>query len=318
MTPTAPTTTLPALPLEEWEETKRTLHLWLQIAGKVRMALHPKLNHWWHVSFYVTPRGLGTNAIPCASGSLTIDFDLCAHRLEVCARGGERRAFDLRDGLSVADFHRRLMRALGELGVDAPILAKPYDPARVGSAIPFAADTEHATYDPERAHRFWLVLAWVDRVLTLFRARFYGKSTPPHVFWHSLDLAHTRFSGRSAPMQGGTPVDREAYSHEVTSFGFWPGDDDVREPAFYSYTYPEPDGLRASELRPAAASWTEAGSAFLPYEAVRTRSDPEATLLEFFESAYRAGATLAGWPVEDLATPRSWARDRAAVARHGD
>ena len=297
---------LPALPLAPWKETKITLHLWLQIVGKVRMALHPELNHWWHVPLYVSPRGLTTQAIPLADGTLLeIELDLVDHRVEAHRSGFPPVGFELHDGLSVATFYHRMFEGLEQLELRPRIVARPYDAARVQSDVPFAEDQRHASYDSDAVNRFWRALAWTDRVLTVLRGRFVGKSTPVHLFWHSLDLAHTRFSGRAAPLQSGTAVDREAYSHEVVSFGFWPGDESVPAPAFYSYTYPEPEGLRDAPLSPASSSWTEGGMAHLAYDDVRSSEDPEADALAFFESAYRAGASLAGWDVEGLAAPQA-------------
>lgn len=290
----------PPLPLEPWEDAKITLHMFCQIVGKVRMALHPKQNHWWHVTLYPVPRGLTTGRIPLAGRDLVVDMDLLNHSVLVSDSLGETRAVPLA-GQSVASFYAAFFEALGALGIDVAIKAEPYDQP---FDTPFPDDTAHASYDPEAVTRYSRVLNGVAGVFDKFRGRFNGKSTPVHLFWHSFDLALTRFSGREGPpMEGGTQADREAYSHEVISFGFWAGDANVREPAFYAYAYPEPDGLAATVLQPAAASWVEqrgAHLALLPYEAMRTAADPEATLLSFLESAYRNAADLAGWPVEAL------------------
>lgn len=286
---------LPALPLEAWEDTKDTLHLFVQIVGKVRLRLHPKLNHWWHVTLYVAPRGLTTRAIPYGGESFEIAFDLIDHALRITTSRGEERSFAL-GALSVAQFYDRLFGALRELGIEARILARPYEHT---STIPFAEDDQHKGYDPDYVHRYWRVLLEVGNTLEAFRGRFLGKQTPVHLFWHSFDLALTRFSGRAAPpMAEGSASDREAYSHEVISFGFWPGDQNLRAPAFYSYTFPEPDGLKDEPLRPAAASWNDQrGSALavLMYDDVRAAPDPRAALLDFCQSAYEAGARRAGW-----------------------
>lgn len=290
----------PLLPLDEWEDSKVTLHLFLQIVGKVRMALHPKLNHWWHVTLYPAPRGLTTGRIPLDDRDLTIDLDLHCHRAALSDSEGRVEAFDL-PGLSVAGFYRRFFQALAALDVDVAIKAVPYDHK---SDIPFAEDEIHAAYDSDRIERFSCALNGVAGVFERFRGRFLGKSTPVHLFWHSFDLALTRFSGKAGPpMEGGRQADREAYSHEVISVGFWAGDDNVREPAFYAYAYPEPAGLADAPLAPAEAAWVEQRGghlALLPYEVVRTSNEPAATLLEFLESAYQGAATKAGWPVDEL------------------
>lgn len=285
---------LPPLPLAAWEDTKRTLHLYAQIIGKVRLALHPKLNHWWHVTLYVSPRGLTTGPIPVAGGLVELELDLHDHLLVISSSEAPVQRLRLQGGLSVAAFYAGLMERLGTLGLTPKLLARPYDPALVGSDLPFAEDTVHRPYDPDAVTRFWRVLAWTHGVFVSFRGRFNGKSSPVHLFWHSLDLAHARFSGRAAPREGGTPADLEAYSHELISFGFWAGDQNVPEPAFYSYTYPEPPGLREAPLSPEGARWSE-GTALLAYDTVRTHPDPEGALLSFLESAYLAGAARAGW-----------------------
>jgi hypothetical protein len=305
-----PVNDLPELPLEAWREAKTTLHLFLQIAGKVRMALHPKWNHWWHVTLYPHVRGLTTRTIPHVEGMVELEFDLLEHAVRLRSGDGRMESFALRRGLSVAEFHRSLRSRLDALALWPQILSKPYDPARVGSAIPFEHDSQHADYDPAWAHRYWKVLSWTTTVSTEFSGRFRGKSSPVHVFWHSMDLAHTRFSGRLAPPREGGAVDREAYSHEVISFGFWPGDDDVPAPSYYSYTAPLPEGLAEEPLEPPGAEWTEGGMALLPYDVVRRSADPRETLLSFLESAYRAGAARAAWDVDALDAPR----EPAAVA----
>jgi hypothetical protein len=294
--------TLPPLPLAAWKTTKDTLHLYLQIVGKVRLALSPPANHWWHVTLYVTPRGLTTGPIPHGYGDFAIDFDLVDHALVTSASDGRRRRFDLEDGLSVAGFHDRLFADLDALGIEAPIRPVPYD---TFSTEPFPTDVRHASWDREHVERFRRIHVAVDGVFQEFRGRFTGKSTPVHVFWHSFDLALTRFSGRPAPArEGAGRVEREAYSHECISFGFWTGDDRTPEPAFYSYTAPEPAGLADEPLAPGAASWTPAGAgvlAVLPYDAVRAAEAPRQAVLAFLESAYQAGAKRAGWDREAFA-----------------
>jgi len=297
-------TSLPPLSLEEWEPTKETLHLWVQIVGKIRMATSPPRNHWWHVPLYVDVRGLTTRRLHAANGtSFQIDFDFVDHRLVVRTNRGAVESFALVDDLSVAAFDERLHATLRDLGVDVAIRETPYG---LPATTPFPQDVDHATYDPHAVERFWRILDWTDGVFERFAGWYCGKTSPVHLFWHSLDLAVTRFDGErspDAPALGA--VDREAYSHNVVSFGFWAGDPNVREPTFYAYASPEPDGLRAQALRPDDAHWVErvGGSlALLPYEAVRNAPDPTNMLLAFLESAYQAGAGLGGWDRRDLAS----------------
>jgi Family of unknown function (DUF5996) len=297
---------LPPLPLEEWEATKETLHLWLQIVGKIRLASTPPRNHWWHAPFYVDVRGLTTRRMHSAAGvTFQIDFDFLDHRLLVTTAEGQTESFDLTDGLSVAAFDDQLHTALSRLGVDVAIRESPFG---IAITTPFPEDRDHSSYDPEAVQRFWRILDWSDTVLEEFAGWYCGKTSPVHLFWHSLDLAVTRFGGKRAPaMPDADPVTQEAYSHEVVSFGFWAGDPKVRQPTYYSYTAPEPDGLRERALSPEGATWSELASsslAVLPYEAVRTAADPKAALLAFLESAYQAGASASGWDMEDLRS--SW------------
>ena len=307
---------LPALPLEAWEESKITLHLYSQIVGKIRMALHPKLNHWWHVPLYVSSRGLTTGAVPTGGAHVEIAFDLIDHNLTLRSSDGRTKMVALYDGLSVAQFYRAVLASLSQFGIDVDLIARPFDPARVGSDIPFDEDDTHAHYDPEWVHRFWRVLVWADGVFTRYAGGYTGKSTPVHLFWHSFDLAYTRFSGRRVPQrEGADPVTKEAYSHEVISFGFWPGDAEVRAPAFYAYAAPEPEGLAEASLDPGSAFWQGSNGsalALVNYDDLRRADDPDAALLGFMESFYQAAATRAGWDVEDLrnefAYPRSVAQ----------
>jgi hypothetical protein len=297
---------LPELPLERWEKTKETLHLWAQIVGKVRMASTAPRNHWWHVPLYVDVRGLTTRRMHSPTGvTFQIDFDFVDHRLVVRTAGGTSESFALTDGLSVAVFDEQLHGILRSLGVDVAIRETPFG---VPMTTPFPADREHAAYDREAVARFWHVLDWTDTVFEEFAGWYCGKTSPVHLFWHSFDLALSRFGGPRAPaLSAADPVSREAYSHEVISFGFWAGDQNVREPTYYSYTAPEPPSLRGRPLQPEAARWAEqnGGSlALLPYEAVRTAPDPRSSLLAFLESAYRAGAELAGWDRAELES--SW------------
>jgi hypothetical protein len=296
-TASPPRPRLPELPLTEWEATKNTLHLWAQIVGKVRMASTAPRNHWWHVPFYVDVRGLTTRRMHASSGlSFEIDFDFVAHRMVVATSDGAVESFALVDGLSVADFDEQLHATLARLGIDVAIRETPFG---VPMTTPFMADREHAAYDRDAVERFWRILDWTDGVFEEFAGWYCGKTSPVHLFWHSLDLAVTRFGGRRAPaIPDADPVTREAYSHEVVSFGFWAGDESLREPSYYSYTAPEPTDLRQRPLRPDDASWVERGGgslALLPYDAVRTADDPKAALLAFLESAYQAGAGAAGW-----------------------
>jgi hypothetical protein len=302
---------LPALALGDWEPTKTTLHLWAQIVGKVRMASTAPRNHWWHVPLYVDVRGLTTRRMRTRDAvTFEICFDFIDHQLVVATNQGHIRSFGLVDGLSVAEFDANLQRLLDPLGLDVAIRETPYG---VPTTTPFPADREHAAYDRNAVERFWRVLDWTDQVLEEFAGVFCGKTSPVHLFWHSFDLALTRFGGRRAPaIPDADPVTREAYSHEVISFGFWPGDRDVREPVFYSYTAPEPEMLGRSRLRPDEARWLKHASgslALLPYAAVRSAADPKAALLDFLESAYQAGAAALRWDREELASSYSRSYD---------
>jgi Family of unknown function (DUF5996) len=297
---------LPELPLEPWEPTKETLHLWVQIVGKVRLAATPPQNHWWNAPLYVDTRGLTTRRLRSEGCDFDVSFDLVAHELVVRTSRGEVESFPLADGLSVAAFYERLFAAFAGLRLEVEIKAEPFG---IPVTTPFAEDAEHASYDGETVGRFWQALRWIDWRLQEFAGWFCGKTSPVHLFWHGLDLAVTRFSGaRASENPSADRVTREAYSHEVISFGFWPGDQKVRMPAFYSYTAPEPPGLADQPLRPEGASWQQPfGSshlALLPYDEGRTSSDPREILLEFLQSAYDAGATLAGWDRDALRS--SW------------
>jgi hypothetical protein len=296
----------PALPYADWEPTKQTLHRYAQIVGKLRMTLVPPLNHWWHVTLYVSARGLATGPMPYGEETVEVELDFVDHAVHVRSSDGRAAAFPLRDRLACARFYADLFAALRDVGVEASINVQPFD---LGDSPPFPDDTLHDSYDAGAVERFWAILRLTESTLATFRSRFNGKASPAHVFWHSLDLAHARFSGRRAPpIEGADPVTAEAYSHELISFGWWPGDDRRTPfPAFYSYTAPEPDGLRDHALAPAAAAWQDTGSgslAVVPYDAIREAADPAAELLAFYESAYRAGAMAAGWDAAALATGR--------------
>jgi len=293
----------PSLPLAEWRDTCATLQLWTQIAGKVRLALAPMANHWWQVPLYVTARGLTTSPMPYRGLAVQIDFDFIDHRLVIATSGGRQSLLAL-EPRSTADFYRAVMSQLSALGIDVAIWTMPVE---IADAIPFEQDRIHGAYDPDCAHRFWQILVHADRVLKEFRGRFLGKASPVHFFWGSFDLAVTRFSGRAAPPHPGTApnlanwVMREAYSHEVSSCGFWPGNSGttgavINEAMFYSYAYPSPSGFGQARVTPAAAHWSEAlGEFMLPYEAVRQSATPDAMLLEFLESSYAAAADLGHW-----------------------
>jgi Family of unknown function (DUF5996) len=300
---------LPPLPIESWEDTKDTLHLWSQIVGKVRMASSPPRNHWWHATLYVDVRGLTTRRMHSPGGvTFQIDFDFVDHRLLVRTDAGGIETLNLHDGLSVASFDEELHATLRRLEIDVDIRETPYG---VPTTTPFPRDAAHAAYDRDAVERFWKILDWTDSVFEEFAGWYCGKTSPVQLFWHSFDLAVTRFGGKRAPAQPyADAVTREAYSHELVSFGFWAGDHNLRAPSYYSYTAPEPPELRFQPLRPEEARWTEFGSgslALLPYEDVRSATDPRATLLAFLESAYRAGAGLAGWDIDDLMS--SWCPD---------
>ena len=288
----------PSLPYSAWQDTYSTLHMWTQIVGKIRMALAPKLNHWWHSTLYVTPRGLTTSTIPYKNLNFQIDFDFLDSQLSIVTSSGITKRIALAPR-SVADFYQNLMSVLSEIGIEVQIWTMPQE---VAEPIPFEQDDRHTAYDPEYARRFWQILVQVDRIMTEFRSRFIGKSSPVHFFWGSFDLAVTRFSGRSAPEHpGGVPnmadwVTREAYSHEVSSCGFWPGGGSVVEPVFYAYAYPAPEGFRDYPIQPQEAFYSSQMQEFiLPYAAVRQSDDPDAMLLTFLQSTYEAAANLGHW-----------------------
>ena len=288
----------PELPLAAWRDTCATLHLWTQIVGKIRLTRSPWLNHSWHVALYVTARGLSTSPIPDGSRAFEIELDFIDHVLKIATSEGAQRQFALA-GHSVATFYRRVMAELAELGIAVAIDEMPNE---LPDAIRFSADAQHATYDDGAVRRFFQILVNTDRVFKQFRTGFLGKASPVHFFWGSFDLAVTRFSGRIAPRHpGGVPhlsdaVACEAYSHEESSAGFWPGSGAIDYPAFYSYAYPEPDGFRATKVRPDAAFFSEAlGEFILPYDAVRTADDPDLALLDFLQSTYEAAAISAKW-----------------------
>ena len=296
----------PELPTAAWRATYETLHLWTQIVGKIRLARAPWLNHSWHVALYLTARGLTTSPIPDGTRTFQIDFDFIDHVLRISTSNGEARELSLA-GHSVASFYAVIMAALAKLGIDVAIDEMPNE---LPEPIRFSEDHQHAAYDPDAVGRFFQILFNADRVFKQFRTGFLGKASPVHFFWGSFDLAVTRFSGRRAPRHpGGVPhlsddVACEAYSHEVSSAGFWPGSGAIDYPAFYSYAYPEPAGFRTAPLRPDAAFFSDTlGEFILPYDAVRTAVQPDQALLEFLQSTYEAAANAAKWDRDALECP---------------
>ena len=291
----------PALPLEEWQETYHTLHMWTQIAGKVRLALNPLMNHWWEVPLYVNALGLTTSPIPYGGEIFEIQFDFVHHQLIIQTSQGLNRTIAL-EPRSVADFYREFMAALRSLDIAVKIWTTPVE---VPNPIPFQQDSGHASYDADSVNRFWRILVLADTIFKEFRSSFLGKSSPVHFFWGSFDLAVTRFSGRRAPeREGADPITREAYSHEVISAGFWPGSGDIRGAAFYCYSAPEPSGLAQYTIRPAGAFYHPGLREFLlMYDDVRSASSPKAALLDFLQSTYEAGASLAKWDRRELERP---------------
>lgn len=296
----------PELPLAEWRETYATLHLWTQIVGKTRLALAPMENHWWQITLYVTSRGLTTSPMPSHGTTFSVDFDFIDHRLRILTSAGAERTIRL-EPRSVADFYTEYMNALRSLGHAIEIWPVPVELERV---TPFPDDRDHASYDRDAAHRWWLALVQADRLLKRFRGEFLGKSSPVHFFWGAFDLAATRFSGRPGPRYAGhVPncadyVMIEAYSHECASAGFWPGNDALPEPAFYAYAYPEPPGFRDRRVEGAGGYYHAAlGEFVLPYEAARTAADPDGTVLAFLRTTYEAAADCGNWDREALERP---------------
>ncbi len=298
-------TVWPDLPYARWRETAATLQLWTQIVGKVRLTLTPWLNHGWQVPLYVTARGLGTSPMPVGTEILEIEFDFVNQRLVARSSRGDERSLPL-EPQTVADFHHHLIDLLNGMGVAVVIHEMPNE---VSNPIRFSQDRTHAAYDPAAAHRFWRALMQVDRIFKLFRTSFLGKASPVHFFWGSFDLAVTRFSGRTAPRHpGGVPglpdaVTREAYSHEVSSAGFWPGNEAFPQAAFYSYAYPEPAGFRDRPVTPGARYDGVLREFILPYDAVRNAAEPDASLLDFLSTTYTAAAETGGWDRAALECP---------------
>ncbi|GAA0379880.1 DUF5996 family protein [Micromonospora gifhornensis] len=307
------TTSWPSLRVSDWTATRETLHMWTQIVGKIRMAHAPMINHWWQVTLYVSPRGLTTSTIPYGTGAFEIEFDFLGHQLDVRTSSGDARSLPLAP-MPVAEFYARIMDMLKQLGIEAPIRARPNE---VDPAIPFAEDYEHASYDGEAATLFWRQVVQADRVFGEFRSYFVGKVSPVHFFWGGMDLACTRFSGRSAPPHpGGMPncadwVMAEGYSRELSSCGFWPGGGE--EGAFYSYAYPEPDGFAEQQIGPEGAYFsTEFKQFLLPYEVARAAPDPDRAVAEFLYSTYKAAADQGHWDRSALEDdPMRWHRTPA-------
>jgi hypothetical protein len=295
MTSPSPTNSelLPALPFDSWKDTLATLHMWTQVVGKVRLKLCPLVNHYWNVAFYLTARGMTTSAMPYSRGTVEVRFDFIAHRLLIETSEGRMVAVALKPQ-SVAEFYKAFMAALDDLGVTVKIWTLPCE---IPDPTPFEKDHIHASYDPDAVHKFWRITAWVDQILKEFRAGFLGKVSPVHFFWGSFDLAVTRFSGRTAPERpGADPITREAYSHEVSSAGFWPGGGDIKGPAFYSYAAPEPAGFGERKVSPAAAFYHPQLKEFLlMYDDVRTAASPKTALMEFLQSTYDAVADTGDW-----------------------
>jgi hypothetical protein len=292
----------PPLPYDEWQDTYATLHMWTQIVGKIAVAHAAPINHSWGVAFAVTARGLRTGVLSHGGRSFTIEFDFVAHELVIEASDGARRRLALAPR-SVAEFYSEIMATLAGMNLPVRIWSTPVE---VASPIPFERDTQHHSYEPELANRCWRIFVQVHRVLEVCRCGFVGKSSPVHFFWGSFDLAVTRFSGRPAPPRKGPQFERDAYSHEVISHGFWPGSGPVREPAFYAYAVPEPEAFKTARVEPDGAYYhRELHEFILPYEAVRTLGEPQAAIAAFVDSTYATAATLGGWNREALDQRRS-------------
>ena len=292
----------PALPFDEWDETRQTLHRWTQIVGKIRLELTPLVNHWWNVPLYVTARGLTTSEMPVGERSMDMEFDFLAHALRIRVSDGGSHDIPL-GPRSVADLYREIFSTLHALHVDCEIWPVPVEIPN--DQTPLDEDHEHQHYDHAAVERFWRALSLTESVFTKFRSRFIGKCSPVHFFWGSFDLCVTRFSGRPAPPRPDADlITREAYSHEVSSVGFWPGDHRLPKPTFYCYAAPEPEGFRAAKVLPAATYYNEAMYGFyLDYDAVRTAKDPERALLDFCQSTYEAAANLGKWDRASLERP---------------
>lgn len=298
---------LPDLPYIGNENAKMTLHLLLQIIGKIRLKLTPRKNHWWYITHYVDSRGFTTGPIHTNAGfqSCFINIDVISHQVIVGNSEGASKEIVLKSGISIATLYQEIKEALSQLGIVVDIVDKPFD---LGITESFGAIDQYHHYDEAYAQSLWRAMAWIDSVFKEFSGRYYGKTCPVHLYWHSMDLAVTRFSGKKAPSMPAEArlSDKDAYSHECISFGFWPGDPKVPQPAFYSYTFPSPDGIDQTALLPDQAKWVDSNGspmALLLYGDLLKSDDPRATLLDFLESSYQAGATLAGWDIDALTVP---------------
>jgi len=297
-------TDLPKLPLNKWQNTKITLHLILQIIGKVRLKMAPRKNHWWYITQYISPKGITTSPIPYNDGLGTFEILVNVHKpqVEIFTNKGEEEIIPLQDGLIVSEIYNSIISSLGKLGIYPKMLDKPFD---LGIEKKFSEIAEFHHFDMEYIHKFWTIMLWCSNVMKEFSGKFYGKTCPVQLYWHHMDLAVTRFSGRKAEeLDSSARVsDKDAYSHEAISFGFWAGDDVVKEPAFYAYTYPSPEGIDKEPLKPEKAAWIDSNGspmAFLRYEDLLSEEDPKKALLDFFESSYLAGAKLANWNIEEF------------------
>ena len=298
---------LPQLPYDSWTDTRITVHLILQIIGKTRLSLTARKNHWWYITIYVSPRGFSTFTIPVDQGmnSLEIEFDVLKRAVIISHSKEGTTAIELKDGLSIAQFYKDFKAELQKLGLTTKFIETPFD---MGIDKPFDTLEEYGTYSWEDIHKFWQLMQWNNSIFKEFSGRFYGKTCPVHIYWHHMDLAVTRVSGKKLPPldKSAHVSERDTYSHEQISFGFWIGDDNVQQPAYYSYTYPAPDGMDKKALKPDAAQWVDANGspmASLFYEDIRSSEDPRQDVLDFLESAYQAGAMLAGWDVDELRAP---------------
>ena len=302
-----PTSPLPDLPFAAWSDTRVTLHLIFQIIGKAKLKLTPRKNHWWYITFHTTAQGFSTLSIPIQDGleSVEITIDIKRQAVVIAHSAKANIVISLQDGLTVASFYDRFMQELRELGLEPKFIEKPID---LGIELPFREIEQYHHYDWTYIERFWQIMRWNNAIFQEFSGRFYGKSCPVHIYWHHLDLTVTRFSGKKLPPvdKNARILERDTYTHEQISFGFWAGDEQMQEPMYYSYTYPSPDGLDKEPLIPEQAQWVDANGspmALVSYEAIRASEDPKATVLAFLESAYQAGAKLADWKVAELTVP---------------
>lgn len=298
--------TLPSLPLAAWEDSKMTLHLILQIIGKLKLQVMPRKNHWWYITEHISPSGISTQSIPYGPGMFEVNLNIKKSRVELTSSWADDVQIPLKDGITVAEFYQLFCMHLREIGVEVDIIPRPFDLPIKES---FDKIMQYHHWDINYIQRFWRIMLWVDGVFKEFSGRYYGKTCPVHIYWHHMDLTVTRFSGRKAPAMdaGASVVEKDAYSHEVISFGFWAGDENTPAPAFYSYTYPSPDGLDQEKLSPSTAQWIDANGspmALLMYDDIRELEDPKEALLSFLESAYQAGAKRANWNVEELSVPQ--------------